>query len=442
MDIENHSNKKHVVVLGMNHTSSKVELRDQILFSGNTLTKGLEKIIALSTIDEAVILSTCNRVEIYAVVKDVLSAQDILLHFLANFHHLPHSNLAPHMYYYHCAQAIEHLYRVVASLDSMIIGENQIMAQVKNAYAHAHQLGATGTILNKLFHFAIEAGKRVRHETKISSGAVSISSAAIELAKKILGQLTNKSALILGAGEMSKLTARHLLEANIRKIYFANRTYTRAQEMAAQFGGETCVFDTREKIMTECDIVISATGSSDYIIHVPEIRQVMKKRKSRAIFLIDIAAPRDIHPEVEKIDNVFLYSIDDLQVVVEENARNRYREISAAQKILKEEYENYYHWYRSLKILPTLISLRKHFETMCQEELERYNSAINALPTSSQKLVKQFAQSLTKKLLRQPTKILHENETSDQGTILASSIASLYELETRNKKKERHREIH
>ena len=420
---------KHVVVLGINHTSSSSDLRDRLVFIGSAKEQALKKLVKWEGVLESVIISTCNRMEIYAVVNNTSEGRDNLLNFLGDFHGISTEDFASNMYYYNCHKAVEHLYYVVSSLDSMVIGEYQILGQVKDSYREAMHNGNTGTILNKLFHLAIEGGKRVRTETDIGKGAVSVSSVAVELATKILGKLSNKSALILGAGEMSKITARHLVSSGIQKLYFANRTRERAMDMARLFNGIPLSLDERPGIMEQCDFVLSSTGAPHYIIEKKEMEEVMKKRKNRAIFLIDIAAPRDIHPDVRKLDNVFLYSIDELTGVVDDNTSMRSAEIKRVQALLKEEQEKYFAWYDSLKLLPALLLLRKKFEIMCEEELERYSSAISNVPEPSQKLIRQFADSLTKKYLRIPSRVLKENVVNIDPGLLADSVMQLYELE-------------
>ncbi len=432
MDINNSNINKHVVVLGINHTSSSTDLRDRLLFTGSARELALGRLIECKDILESVILSTCNRMEIYAVVSNTSSGKEVLLNFVSSFHNIPVKDFESNMYYYFSDKAVEHLYQVASSLDSMVIGEYQILGQVKNSYREAMHNGNTGTILNKLFHMAIEAGKRVRTETDIGKGAVSVSSVAVELATKILGRLNNKSALIIGAGEMSKITARHLVSSGIQKLYFANRTRERAMDMAHYFNGTPLGLDDRHEIMEQCDIVLTSTGAPHYIIKKDEVEMVMKKRKNQAIFLIDIAAPRDIHPDVGTLDNVFLYNIDNLTEAVEDNAGLRTAEIKKVRIVLKEEQEKYYTWYDSLQVLPTLISLREKFERMCKEELNRYSSAIDNLPEPSQELLRKFSSSLTKKYLRIPSRILKEKATDPDCRLFADSVTQLFELDNKN----------
>jgi glutamyl-tRNA reductase len=293
-------------------------------------------------------------------------------------------------------------------------------------------MGNTGAILNKLFHIGIEAGKRVRAETKISDGILSISSAAVDLAKKILGELSCSTAMVIGAGEMSVLTAKHLPASGISKMYFANRTIENALPLAEQFGGSALLLEEKETVLAECDIVISSTGSPHFILTPEGVKKVMVQRKNRALFCIDIAAPRDIHPDVGRIPNVFLFTIDDLSQVVSRNSQARAGEIGKARALLKEDLEKYYSWFHSQKVLPTLVSLRKRFEEILDDELTRYESQINSLPEPSRLLVRQIATSLTNKFLNSPSKILKEVALEEDGGAHARSIATVFDLKVKN----------
>jgi glutamyl-tRNA reductase len=414
--------------MGMNHTSSKAALRDRLLFNGHKLEAALTLLRNDVVLSESFILSTCNRVELYAVTKDPVGARTHLLSFFSSFHGIPVEEFEQHLYFHNCHAAVEHFYNVVASLDSLVIGEYQILGQIKDAYHLARDLGATGAMLNKLFHFGIEAGKRVRTETKISDGVLSISSAAVDLAKKILGDLSARTALIIGAGEMSELTAKNLASAGINKMYFANRTIENAVAMAEKFNGAALLLDDRRSIMPECDIVISSTGAPDYIILPDEIKSVMAARKHRALFLIDIAAPRDIHPDAGKIQNVFLYSIDDLSQVVAGNTELRRNEIGKARAIIQEDLGNFYSWYHSLKAVPTLVALRSRFEQLRDEVLAGYAAELAPLPEETRDIIRRIAASMTKKFLSNPSRTLKELAADRDGPSAIKAIAELFDL--------------
>jgi glutamyl-tRNA reductase len=432
----NGSLHKHVAVFGLNHASSTICVRDKLLFAESDIPEALREVRDLPGISEAVIVSTCNRVEIYTVTTGPDEAAHQLAEFLSARHKVNKSEFGPLTYFYRCEQAIEHLFKVIASLDSLIVGEGQILSQMKLAFKIAQESHATGTVFNKLFQFAITAGKRVRAETKIGEGAVSISQAGVELAKKILGRLNNRCALIIGAGEMSELTARHLKAASIGKLFFANRTLENAASLAAQFEGVPLTLAERSKVMPDCDIVISSTASPDFIIGVEEMREVVAKRKNSPILLIDIAAPRDIHPDVAKIYNVFLYTIDDLAQVAQINVQLRGGEITAALAIINDEMQKYYAWYNYLRVQPVIVQLRKKFDTLRDKKLEQCASRWANLPKDSQDFVLEFADALIAECLEKPSKNLRESSNSTDWLQLSDSIVKIFDLNADPDKKE------
>jgi glutamyl-tRNA reductase len=425
----NGSLHKHVVVYGLNHATSTTCVRDKLLFAEPDIPEALRDVRKLPGISEAIIVSTCNRVEIYAVSTGPDEAAHVLAGFLSNRYNVDRSEIDPHTYFYRCEQAIEHLFKVIASLDSLIVGEGQILSQMKQAFKIAQEAHATGTVFNKLFQFAITAGKRVRAETKIGEGAVSISQAGVELAKKILGRLNNRSALIIGAGEMSELTARHLKASSIGKLFFANRTLENAASLATEFGGVPLTLAERSKVMPDCDIVISSTASLDYVIGVDEMREVVQKRKNRPILLIDIAAPRDIHPDVSKIYNVFLYTIDDLAQVAQINVQLRGNEINAALAIIGSEMSKYYEWYNYLRVQPVIVLLRKKFDALRDKKLEQCSYQLSGLPKAAQDFVHEFADALINECLEKPSKNLRESSNSADWLQLSDSIVKIFDLD-------------
>lgn len=413
----------------MNHASSSASLRDRLLFPGRRLDEGLERLRGLPALSEALVLSTCNRVEIYGVAPDPLAAREALLRFQADFHGIAAEEFRHATYFYHCAEAVRHLYEVVASLDSMVIGESQILGQVKEAYAAAAHAGATGTYLNKLFHFAVEAGKRVARDTRINAGPVSLPSVAVEHARRVTGRLEGATALVIGAGEMSMLTARHLRSAGVGTIYFVNRTRERGIETAARFGGTALPLSELPGVLERSDVVVSATAAPHYVIDRSRLTAAMANRGDRPILLIDIAAPRDIDPTVGELPNVHLYGIDELRRVAADNTRRRAGEIAKARKLLAEEIDKYFSWYHSLEVVPTLVALRRRFEELCEEELERYEAALAGLPDETRELVRQLAVSLTRRYLRTPCRVLKEKGSGESAGRFTDTIADLFDLE-------------
>jgi glutamyl-tRNA reductase len=428
MDSDETMIHRHVVVFGLSHTTSTTAIRDRLLFPESALPAALAQLCSISGVSEALILSTCNRVEIYTVFAVPDDAPSAIAGFLSAYHSVPSGEFAPYSYFHHCEQAAEHLFRVVSSIDSLMVGESQILSQVKNAYRIARESGATGIVLNKLFQFAITAGKRVRAETKIGEGAVSISQAGVELAKKILGSLNKHTALIIGAGEMSDLAARHLKAASIGRLFFANRTVDSAACLSNEYGGVAVSLAEMETILHECDIVISSTASPSYIVGVKQVRDAMAKRRNQPIFLIDLAAPRDIHPDVGKLYNVFLYAIDDLAQVAKFNVEMRSNEVTAAMAVLTEELREYFEWYNYLRVQPVIVSLKNQVDRIRENKMRQYASELSTLPEPAQHLVREIVNALTEEYFEWPSRILRESSNSDDWLQLSDSLVKLFNL--------------
>lgn len=423
------SDCRHVVLLGVNYASCKADVRDRLLFADSVLPDALNLLLQQPGILEGLILSTCNRVEIYAAVSDPAQARATLLNFLAQYHHCERDAFESLTYFYNCQEAISHLFLVAAAINSIVLGEGQILGQVKYSIQTAQELLATGPILNKLFQFAVTAGKRARSETKIGEGAVSVSLAAVELAKKILGKLEHHAAMVIGAGEMSELAAKHLRAGGIGRLYFANRSIERAQLLAEEFQGTPLRLDEKESVLHECDIVVSSTAAPHFVLTTDDIRAAMIKRKNRSMLLIDIAAPRDIHPDTGKLYNVFLYCIDDLNGITAFNKEQRALEVEKVKTILEQEKEKYFKWYAALRVQPTLVSLRGKFERIRDRELERYASSIAALPEPAQKLINEFAASLTNKFLHEPSTALKDLSSEPEMARYSDSLVRVFNLE-------------
>ncbi|MEJ2067144.1 MAG: glutamyl-tRNA reductase, partial [Deltaproteobacteria bacterium] len=349
---------KEVILVGLNHRTAPVELRERIAFPEEGLDRSMETLYNLSNLDEGLILSTCNRVEIYAATKDSEKGVEEIKDFIAQQHHLHVSEFEDTLYVLQGEESVKHLFRVASSLDSMVVGEPQILGQIKGAYRVAHAAKTTGVLLNKLLHKAFSVAKRVRTETSIGNRAVSVSFVAVELAKKIFAHLEGREVLIIGAGEMCELAAQHLVRAGAQKILVTNRTWDRAMELAERFQGEALPFTELPHALLRADIIISSTGSPDVIVKKEEVSTIIRQRKQRPLFFIDIAVPRDIEPQVNTIDNVYLYDIDDLQEVAEANMKDRQHEARKAEAIVATEVEQFCRWYQSLELVPTIISLQ------------------------------------------------------------------------------------
>ena len=322
----------NLVIIGLNHKSAPVEIREKLSFPAPSISEPLAELVGKYELNEAVILSTCNRVEVLAITDDMERGSWQIKRFLSDFHSIPLESLDEHLYEHLGIDGVRHLLRVSAGLDSMVMGEPQILGQVKSAYGHAVEYNTAGVIVNKLYHKVFQVSKRIRTETRIGESAVSISFAAVELARKIFGDLSGKSVMLLGAGEMAELAARHLLSNGIREILVANRTYKKAEEMVKCFGGRAIDFSTYREQIKDADIVIASTGARDYIIGPDEVKVAMKARKYRPMFFIDISVPRNIDPALNDIDNVYLYDVDDLQGVVASNLNERAQEAEEAER--------------------------------------------------------------------------------------------------------------
>ena len=415
----------HIHIVGTSHHTAPLEFREKLAFSETQLLQAFPVLRERYHLQEAVILSTCNRVEIYAA-SDATDGYTPLSDFLSAYHHIDSLALKKFTYTHQDASAVRHLFHVSASLDSMVVGEPQILGQVKEAYDTALAAGGSGQTLNRLFAKAISVGKRVRTETNIASGAVSIGYAAVELAKKIFQSLENKTVAIVGAGEMSELTAQHLVENGASKVIVANRTYERAVTIAQRFDGLPLAYDESLNFLVDADIVISSTDAPQYLIQRKPLAEVMRKRKHRHMFLIDIAVPRDIDPEVSKIENAFLYNIDDLDAVVASNIEDRQREAEIAGRIVEEEANGFYSQLQLLKVTPTIKALNQQFQRVAEKELQACFKRAELSPEQRAR-VESMTQAIVKKLLHQPTKNLRQ-KTNDVDAEHIQYVQALQEL--------------
>ena len=418
-----------IIAIGTSHHVASLDFRERLAFSENQIFEAVRHLREVHRIRETVILSTCNRVEIYASTEKK-DEGPVLSNFLSNYCQIDLQELKKFTYSYCELDAIRHLFRVSTSLDSMVVGEPQILGQIKEAYDRALSAESSGTVLNRLFAKAISVGKRIRTETNIASGAVSISYAAVELAKKIFQSLDDKTVAILGAGEMSELTAQHLVDNGASRVIVANRTYERAVKMAEKFNGTALAFDGELDFLVDADIVISSTNAPHYLIHRRPLAEIMKKRKHRYMFLIDIAVPRDIDPEVSKVNNAFLYNIDDLENVVVSNLEERQREATIAEGIVKEEAAKFHSQLRTLEVNPAIKGLHEQFQQIASKELGICCKKAK-LSLKQQKAVESMTQAIIKKLLHQPTKNLRKavNETDKDHVQYVQALQELFGLE-------------
>jgi glutamyl-tRNA reductase len=419
----------HVVVTGISHKTAPLALRERL-----TLDADATVVVARALLDagacEAVALSTCNRTELYVYAKDSLLARDAALEELARHAGVAVAELAPSAYSYSGDGAIAHLFRVTCSLDSMVVGEAQIVAQMKSAYQTACEGGCTSVVFNRLFRHALEVGKRVRTETAIGERPVSVSSAAVELARQVFGKLQNRRALILGAGETSELTATHLRGHGVDKLLVSNRTFAAAEELAARVGGRAVPWEALEEHLAAADIVISSTSAPHHVLTREHVERAMKRRKHRPIFFIDIAVPRDLDPEIDRIDNAYLYDIDDLQQVVEQNRGVREREAALAEEIVEDELGKVNGWLRTLDVVPTIAMLRDAVEGIKASEMERLGAKLADLTDEQRANVELLTNSIVNKILHLPTVRMKEVAGRDECYLYVDAVRDLFGLES------------
>jgi len=406
--------------IGLSHRTAPVELRESVDFARGGVDRALASLAARGIGREIVVLSTCNRAEVYAVGDNEATAEGVR-RFFSEYHNIAHGQMAEHLYVRNGADAARHLFRVAAGLDSLVVGEPQILGQVKAAYAAAHEAHCTAALTNRLFHCAFAAGKRVRSETGLAEGAVSISYAAIALAKKIFGDLKGRNVLILGAGEMAKLTGVHLQAQHVKQITIASRTLSTAERLAAHLGGTAVAWDSLDNALHAADIVVTATGASEPVLTRARIEEAMRPRRGRALFIIDIALPRDVESTAGDLEQVILYNIDDLQAIVQENLARRAAELAHAEAIVEEEVAKFVAWMQSREIVPTVVALRQRFEAIRQSELARLESKLAGLPPEARSRVDEVTRLIVEKLLLTPTEQL--KSVSDEAMIVAYADA-------------------
>jgi glutamyl-tRNA reductase len=417
----------HLVLVGLSHKTAPIDIREKLTFPADRQGHALDLLTSGEEVAEAVILSTCNRTEIYVVAASEDGGVESVIDFMADYHSLDRHELTRYLYIVKDEAVVRHLFRVVASLDSMVVGEAQILHQVKEGYECAFDAGGTGRAFNKLFRQSFEVGKRVRTETAIGESAVSISYAAVELARKVFDTLEGRTILILGAGKMSELTAKHLVGNGVGRVLVANRTFERAEEMAARFQGRAVPFDSLYDHVREADIVISSTAATEHVVTKRPLAKAVRGR-NRALFLIDIAVPRDIDPAVNSLPGVFLYDIDDLNGVVEANLEERMSEARRAEGIIDEEVAAFIAWLESMEVVPTVAAIRAKAEVIRQMELEK---ALKRLELSEKELktIDALTCAIVNKMLHGPTARLKQAAGGREGLAYMEVARALYGLD-------------
>ena len=419
-----------LLIVGLSHKTAPIDIREKFYFSETRLPDALENLISQSAISESLIISTCNRTEVLAHSPDINLGIHLVTDFLSDFHGHPKELIQNFLYDFSHTDAVRHVFRVASSLDSMVLGEPQILGQVKNAFTLANRLGAVGENLSPLMNKAFHVAKRIRSETGISNSAVSISYAAVELSKKIFDTLNGRTVLLLGAGKMSELSAKHLTSQGVSKLLIWNRTYQRAVDLAKTLQGEAIPPEELFRHVERADILICSTGAPGVVLRKTDGQRIIKLRKNRPVFIIDIAMPRDVDPEINKIDNIFLYDIDDLRHVVDANLKHRLKEAQFAEGIINEEVQSYVNQVHSLDITPTIVALKKHWDLIRQEELEKTKKQLGELSTEQEVALENMTQSIIKKLLHGPIseiKSVHQTSSGSKHIEMIKKMLGLKE---------------
>jgi glutamyl-tRNA reductase len=416
------------LVTGLNHRTAPVEVRERLAFNDARLMGALDELKRRPGLLEAMILSTCNRVEIAVTADEGTEAEDVIEEFLAGMQQVPREWIGQYLYHHRGQDAIRHLFRVASSLDSMIVGEPQILGQLKAAYAAAKSQGAISGFLDMVLSRAFRVAKRVRTETEIGQSAVSVSYAAVELAREIFGSLGDRRVLLVGAGKMSELSARHLRRSGVGGIFVTNRTRERAMDMAALFEGSVVDYERFTATLPEMDIVIASSGAPHYILHKDQMRKVIDARKNRPMFLIDIAVPRNIEPAVNELDNVFLYDIDDLQKVVDRNVKGRKKVAEQAEDIIREEVERMMLRLKAREVAPMIVSLQEQLEQLRQAELERVRGKLGALTPQQEEAIEALTRGIINKIAHGPISELRKQAAEPDGPNFANVIRRVFRL--------------
>jgi glutamyl-tRNA reductase len=418
-------------ITGLNHRTAPVEVRERLAFGPDSLAAALDRIRDSPGFQEGVILSTCNRVEVAVTLDESpngTSPEATLEQFLSESCKVPAEQFRAHLYHYEGRDAIRHLFRVAASLDSMVVGEPQILGQLKDAYQAAKTQGSCSQFLDAVMTRAFSVAKRVRSETEIGQNAVSVSYAAVELAREIFGGLKNKTVLLVGAGKMSELAARHLKRAGASRILVTNRTHERAVEMARLFDGSILEYDRFHERLVEVDIVIASSGAPHYILTRDSMSKVLKDRKNRPVFLIDIAVPRNIEPAVNDLDNVFLYDIDDLGRVVDQNRQERQVHAQQAEEIIDEEVERMLSRLRAREATPMIVSLQEQLEQVRLGEIERMRGKLGPLTTQQEEAIEALTRGIVNKIAHAPIAEIRRHAGSEHGHHILDVIRRVFRL--------------
>ncbi|ANF98072.1 glutamyl-tRNA reductase [Paenibacillus bovis] len=419
----------HIIVVGLNYRTAPVEVRERFAIADEELPEALRQLKDTKSVLEGTIVATCNRTEIYVVLDRLHMCGHFIRGFMEQWFGISRQEFTQHLYIYEDEQAIDHLFRVTCGLDSMVLGETQILGQVKRSFQLAQENKATGTWFNMLFKQAVTLGKRAHAETMIGESAVSVSYAAVELGKRIFGAFHNKVIMILGAGKMSELTVKHLYANGAAEVIVANRTLGRAQELAHKFNGTPCTMEEAVHRLHEVDILISSTGAQGYVLDPGMIRESMKQRKSRPLFMIDIAVPRDLDPAIGEISNVFLYDIDDLEGIVESNMAMRRAEAIKIERMIREEMEVFQQWLKTLGVRPVIRALQERGARIHEETLESLFNKLPELDERQRKVISRLTKSIVNQMNHEPINRVKEMAAEKNGAETVELFTRLFALE-------------
>jgi glutamyl-tRNA reductase len=425
-----------IASLGMSHETAPVELRECLAKDSNNISAALASMRDLECIHEGLFISTCNRVEALYTSDDLDEAKKSILSLMSRLGGIPEHRFLPNIFVFEGMEAVSHIFRVTSSLDSMVMGEPQILGQMKDAYRQATKAKTSGVVVNRMMHRAFHVAKRVRTETGVSDAAVSVSYAAVELAKKIFRDLDGKSVLLIGAGEMAELAATHLMGHGVSSIRVANRTFQVALEKAESFNGIPVSFEEIGPQLLEVDIVVTSTASTEPVIKYEQVKGSLRKRRNRPLFFIDIAVPRDVEPRVNELENVYVYDIDDLKGIVEDNLAHRRDEAVKAERIVQEEVLKYERWLKSLEVVPTIVSLREKAEDIRQAEIKKSRTSLGSLTPAQVKAVETLTVSLSEKIINDPILVLKKLAHRTTRDTYVDMTRRLFKLDQDNGEKE------
>ncbi|MFD0694134.1 glutamyl-tRNA reductase [Paenibacillus sp. GCM10027628] len=419
----------HIIAVGLNYRTAPVEIREKFAFSESDLPKALEELKETKSILECVIVATCNRTEIYAVVDRPHLCSHYITHFIERWFGVAKEQFQKHLYMHESEKAIEHLFRVTSGLDSMVLGETQILGQVRDAFLLSQNLKATGAFFNTLFKQSVTLAKKAHSETGINDNPVSVSYAAVELGKRIFGSYMNKTVMIIGAGKMSELTVKHLYANGANKVIVVNRTFERAVELAQKFSGIPCTMDQMLERLPEVDIIISSTGAPGYVLSKNDIQPYLQKRKSRPLFMMDIAVPRDLDPQISELANVFLYDIDDLENIVDKHLQERKKEAAKIETMISSEMAVFDQWTKTLGVSPVIHALQSKANQIHEETMESMLKKLPDLDEREVKVIRKLTKSIVNQVLRDPILRIKEMAGERHGDEALEMFTKLFALE-------------